>query len=877
MRASEFVAWLRRRRVLIGIIAGLIALYGAFGFWVAPGIVRGQIVKHASEALGRNVTLDEVRINPFALAVTLSRFGIEEADGKPIVAFDELYVNFSSTSAIRFAWTFSEVRLIRPRVEVVIREDSSLNLAALGNSASRANPPPTTEAKDHAAAGLPRVIVRHLVVTEGHVGVEDRGGKRPFQSSVDAISFSLENFSTLPDDEGQHAFAATTDLGERLAWRGRIGVNPIQSAGHIELTGIRLPRLAPYLVPETVEIMEGTLEAGADYDVKLTSEGNELSVTQGRLALHDVRVKTDRELTPLNLEFAPIALQLKGFLARPGSRATGLLEITPNGTGKIAVKGTFGIDPLTADLNVSVADMALQPWQTFVEPYAQIAFKGGAVHADGRFEMESAGAQAMHFEGRAALSDVSVVDSARGQEFARWRRLDVEKIVWNSQPPSLRIERIATDAPYLRFIIGPDRVTNVQEILGAATDSTRASAAPAKAAETQAPSAPMSVRIGVVTIRNGSANFADQSLKPNFATGLQELNGTVKGLSSQANARAVVSLRGKVDRYAPATIAGEINPLSAQAYSDIGLRFENIELTTFTPYSGKFAGRRIDKGKLNLNLHYRLVDRELVGENKIVFDQLTLGQPVEGPDVMSLPLDLAIAILQDRHGVIDVDLPVHGNIDDPEFSYAGIIWKALVNLIMKAVTAPFTLLASALGGGEELGYVAFAPGAREIGSSEQEKLDKLARALADRPQLRVEVRGASSHAGDRAALAEAKVMQQVRGPDALLDTPLTASEQRRLVSLYHKQLGEDPKPPDDVPAEERKARVIETARARLIEATPVTDDELRGLARDRGSAINHYLVTKGEVAAERVYLTEPNIGATAGGDGVRSELKLTVR
>ncbi len=869
-RVTTRLVWLRRRRVLLGVVAGLIALYGAFGVWIAPGIVRGQIVEQLSAALGRKVTLEEVRINPFALSVGLSKFAIQETDGAPIAAFDDLYVNFSTASAIKFAWTFSEFRVTRPRIELVIREDGTLNLAALGNASKTEAP---VEPEEPGEVGLPRVVVGHLVVADGHVGFEDRAGKRPFQSSVEAISFSLENFSTLPDDEGQHAFTATTDLGERLAWRGSIGVNPLQSAGHLELTGIRLPRLAAYLVPETVEIVEGTFEVAADYDAKIQAEGNDFSITGGRFALRDVRVKTDKELTPLNIELAPIALQVKGFAARPGSRATGSLEFTPNGEGRIAVKGTFGLDPLTADLAVSVADMALKPWQTLIEPFAGLTLERGAAHVDGRFEIGSA--DAMRFEGRAALSDFSAADSAREQDFARWTKLDLEKIAWSSEPASLAIERVSLDEPYLRFIVGPDHVTNVQQILGAGGESAPGEPEQPEAPAPQTPGSPMDVRVGLVSIRNGSANFADQSLTPAFATGLQSLNGTVKALSSQAKSRATVSLRGKVDRYAPAAIEGQINPLAAQAYSDIALRFENIELTTFTPYSGKFAGRRIDKGKLTLDLRYKLVDPELVGENKIVFDQLTLGQRVEGPEVMNLPLDLALAILKDSRGVIDIDLPVSGNIDDPEFSYGGIIWKALANLIAKAATAPFTLLAAAFGGGEELGYVAFTPGAVEIGSSEQEKLDKLARALADRPQLRVEVRGAVSSVADHAAIAQAKVMQQVRGPDAVLDTPLTAGERRALLSLYRKQFGEDPKPPEDAPAEERDARMAAAARARLIEATTVTDDELRTLARNRGITISDYLVARGEIAAERVYLTDSNMGAAAGDDGVRSELKLT--
>jgi hypothetical protein len=864
---TAVLAWARRRRLLLGIAAALIALYGALGYWVAPGIAREQIVKQLSVALERTVRLEAVRINPFALSATLSNFAITEADGAPIAAFDELYVNFSTASAFVFAWRFSEIRLTRPRLALVIRPDGSFNLAALGAG----KPPAATAAEP--AAGLPHVAVGQLTVVEGQVGFEDQRSAPPFRSSVDKISFSLRSFSTLPDDVGQHAFNATTDLGEQLAWRGSIGADPIQSRGRLDLAGIQVSRLADYLLPKTVEVTGGTIGLAADYDLTLAPAGIVLAVTGGRLALNDVRANAGGELTPLNIELAPIAFNLNGLVGQPGRRGTASLELTPNGGGKIAVRGGFGLDPLMADLNIAATDVALAPFQTFLEPFARLKLERGALHVDGRFTI-AGDSPAMRFEGSAAINDFASVDSARNESFARWRRLDVEKLSWSSRPAALGIARVAADEPYLRFGIGPDRITNLQRILVAGT-------APAAPDAPPAATQPARVNIGLVTVRNGSANFSDQSLRPQFATGLQQLTGTVKGLSSQPAARAKVALRGKVDRYAPATIAGEINPLAAQAYTDIGLRFENIELTTFSPYSGKFAGRRIEKGKLTLDLRYKLVERELVGENKIVLDQLKLGERVDSPDALDLPLQLAIAILQDSRGVIDIDLPVRGNLEDPSFSYAGIIGKALVNLIMKALTAPFKLLAAAFGGGEEMGYVAFAPGVAEIGSGEQEKLDKLARALADRPQLRLDVRGTASPDADRRALAQARLMQQVRGADAALPTPLTASEQRRLLALYRKQFGAEPSLPAGQPetasAADGKVLLIEAARQRLTESIPVTEDELRELARNRGLAIYDYLVTRANVDKERAFLTDPNLDAPGADDGVHNELKLGVR
>ncbi|MFV9645868.1 MAG: DUF748 domain-containing protein, partial [Desulfobacterales bacterium] len=225
-------------------------------------------------------------------------------------------------------------------------------------------------------------------------------------------------------------------------------------------------------------------------------------------------------------------------------------------------------------------------------------------------------------------------------------------------------------------------------------------------------------------------------------TGIQNLKGTVKGLSSESLARADVLLEGKVDKYAPVKISGQINPLSEDAYTDLALSFKNIELATFTPYSGKFAGYAIKKGKLSLDLKYKVSEDLLIGENEIFVDQLTFGERIDSPDATTLPVRLAIALLKDREGRIDIDLPVRGDLSDPEFSYGRIVVNALVNLITKIVTSPFAALANLVGGdGEELSFVEFEFGSAGLLAGQIRKLDNLAKALYERPALRLEIKG----------------------------------------------------------------------------------------------------------------------------------------
>ena len=249
----------------------------------------------------------------------------------------------------------------------------------------------------------------------------------------------------------------------------------------------------------------------------------------------------------------------------------------------------------------------------------------------------------------------------------------------------------------------------------------------------------MAIAIDAIDIKDGSANYADLWIQPHFAIGIQMLNGYVRGLSSNPRAKAKVNLEGRVDRYAPITISGETNPLIATAYTDIKMSFKGVELSSVTPYSGRFAGYKIEKGKLSADINYKIDNRKLSANHKFVINQLELGEKVDSPDAVKLPLKIAIALLKDRNGVIDLDLPVTGSLDDPQFKLGPIIWKAVLNLLTKIATAPFALLGHLFGGGEQMNYIDFPPGSAVLAPSEHDKLVALVKALKDKEKLELDV------------------------------------------------------------------------------------------------------------------------------------------
>jgi hypothetical protein len=269
----------------------------------------------------------------------------------------------------------------------------------------------------------------------------------------------------------------------------------------------------------------------------------------------------------------------------------------------------------------------------------------------------------------------------------------------------------------------------------------------------------MAIAIDAINIQDASANYADLWIQPHFAVGIQTLNGSILGLSSDPRSRAKIELKGKVDRYAPVHIWGETNPLATTTYTDVRMSFKGVELTSATPYSGHFAGYKIEKGKLSVDIDYKIENRKLTAAHKFVIDQLELGERVDSPDAVKLPLKIAVALLKDRNGVIDVDLPVTGSLDDPQFKLGPLIWKAVLNLLVKAATAPFALLGHLFGGGggEELKYIDFKPGSAVLQPSERDKLGTLVKALKEKEKLELDVPLTFSPDLDRPGLAAAQL------------------------------------------------------------------------------------------------------------------------
>ena len=567
--------------------------------------------------------------------------------------------------------------------------------------------------------------------------------------------------------------------------------------------------------------------------------------------------------------------------------------------GKLDVRGEVVPQPLKADLRVNSQNLSLAGFDPYLDKSLNAAITSALLSMDGRLVLNQGKALTVNYQGNATLGNVRLQDRVSSDDFLRWRSLALNRIQANydGTTPRVRVGAVALSTFYARIIINPNGRLNLQDIRVQPTEErrslTQSEPASASAAAASAPAAPASavtvtasgptpkaggadLRVDAITLQDGNIRFTDNFVKPNYTANLTAIGGSVGTISTAANQTpADVTLRGSVDGTAPVDIHGKVNPLAPTAFVDLTAKADGVELTNLTPYSAKYAGYPITKGKLTMDLHYLLDQGKLTADNHIFIDQLTFGDRVESKDATNLPVRLAVALLKNSRGEIDVRVPVSGSLDDPQFSIGGVILRAFVNLIARAVTAPFSLLASAFGGsgGEELGYIEFDPGTSNISQASLAKLDKLATALKDRPALKVDIVGRVDPEFDRDGLRREAVNRQIReqklkdaGDSAEADTTVKPEEENKYLERAYKA-AKFPKPRNVIGL--AKSLPPDEMRKLMETNVQVTDADLRELAQRRANAVHVALAER--VDPGRLFVVAPKLNA----DGIKDKGKTT--
>ncbi|MFM5185510.1 DUF748 domain-containing protein [Aeromonas veronii] len=562
-----------------------------------------------------------------------------------------------------------------------------------------------------------------------------------------------------------------------------------------------------------------------------------------------------RQLSDLKLALGPL-----GSKGEQPSKLT--LATHFNQSSPLAFDGQLTLSPFTLSGDINQQGLPLTLAQPYLADLVRIKVQNGLLSSKTRLDLATTAQgdlSKLTLQGGLDINGLKVVDRADNQRLLEFNTLALTGLTYDGISQQMRIKDIALNKPFARIEINEDGTTNLQQLLlpqPAATNSTHATAG------SKAPD--FRFTIDQLRTEQGNLRFADRSLSQDFVADIASLGGQSRHISNIPGQRSDLAFNGKVDRYAPVTIRGGTNLLVANPILDIAVAFHNLELTTFTPYSGTYAGYAIDKGQLSMKLHYKLEGNRLEGDNDITIKKLQLGEKIKSDQAKDLPLGLAIALLSDANGVIQMNLKVKGDLDQPDFSIGNIFWNVLGNTLSKAITSPFSLLASLADGTEDLDELPFLPGDPDLTPTQQEKLVKLAQALKDRPKLSMNIRGKVNFNEERPILQRQKlerVLAKLTGNQADLDLlEQDSALQEALAQAYEERFGEDLDDlADRLHLDEESAALRAQAMILLRDQQLITAKSLRNLAMRRAQNTKEFLVDSQGIAPERLFVLDSQV------------------
>lgn len=573
-------------------------------------------------------------------------------------------------------------------------------------------------------------------------------------------------------------------------------------------------------------------------------------------------------------QLSGIRLTARDIRLQDGATVPLQLVASINDDGQLRLEGQLTPTPFTLDVQYQLQSLSLLPFNPYVEAHTHLQLQKGTLALTGSAQLQAGVPTPLQMTLDLTLADVLAKDRRTGKKTLQWQTLALQKLQLDLAARKLAIEQVRWQKPEISAELGSDKRLNLATLLKPVAPSTDTVATPATGTSLESDATgntPFDIDIQRIMLTNGITRFRDSSLKPAFKTALHGVEFRLDRLSSGGAQPARFTLDSKIDQYAPLKVKGTLAPLQQQPGFTFTSELRGLEMPNLSPYAGTYVGYELQSGTLNLDLDYQLEQRRLKGRNGIVAKQLYLGDKVASEQAVDAPVALGLALLRDVRGVIDLDVGVQGDLDDPGFSVAGLVFKALINVVVKAAASPFQLLASLVGGREDLGQLVFAAGSDDLGADGQTQLNLLVQALQQRPQLAVEIRGNASVEADLEALQRLRVRdliaarRQWSSQDLPLETLLDDPANRSVLEDFNDQL----KLPD---ADDRKGElvkadptlegqrlIVQVYRQMLQDVAnrqTIDTEELLALADLRALAIKQYLVETAGLDHQRVQMAK---------------------
>ncbi|MFA1685154.1 DUF748 domain-containing protein [Achromobacter dolens] len=758
-------------------------------------------------------------------------------------------------------------------------------------AAATSDAPPAADAPPKPAAPAEwKVTLDAFNIHEGELYVTDAISKLDY--TLTGLAVTVEGVA-LPQVKGEPInLWLTVDNSTDGGWiraKGPLVLQPLSLELALRMGNVALAPFAPAVRSlSPILLQDGRLGLTAQVHVLDKNGVIDASATGVRAELAQFKAR-DETLNPaLDVALQQLVVTADRLAMGPGASNFTLAAAGIQGGGKLDLKGAFTPQPLSVKTSVDLSGLNVASFAPYFASSLNATVRAITLGAKGDAEFAAANGSApmkAGWKGGVDITDVDLQDRVNKDDFLNWKRLGLsgmnvsvagEKIVAG-------LGDIALDDFYGRILLNAQGRLNVMDLVAAPGQAggsiTQDTQTPGRRAEPPAPAAKgggmPDISLNSVTLTRGRMTFTDRFVKPNYVAELSSIDGSITAVSSTNPQPAKVKVTGRVYTTAPLSISGVVQPFAKYLSLDLKASAKGVDLPRFNTYSAKYVGYPIKRGKLSVDLEYKIKDRALLATNHVVLNQLTFGDKTNSPDATKLPVLLAVALLKDSRGNIDINLPISGSLDDPEFSVGGIVVRVLLNLVVKAVTSPFSLLASAFGGGEELSYVEFAPGSAALTDDTLQRIDTLTKALVDRPALKMDLSGRADPKTDLDGLRQAWVDAQIRLAKAREVAPrgkkpnpagveVSGAERAKYLEKVY----------DDTDLKDKPRNFIGMAKSvppqqmeeMLRAAAPVGDEQLRQLADARAQAVYEKLQAQ-EGLADRVFIVAPQLDA----DGIKDE------
>jgi hypothetical protein len=807
---------------------------------------------------------------------------LTDADNKQVLNLPQLQVTLGNSDVFGEHFTISHVLLEGLTANLAREHGGQINLLQMletgeqgRTDAAKADVSAvvTTKPQDAPPAQTFQLAMHDIEIRNAAVHFIDQQATQALNADVEKFDLTVDHANL---DAGKRKIAIGDISSNNASFKLNLGKKTVSAANTTSTsshpnTGSRLEKISA----------SAKKTASEDAAYKIDIDKFEVDNWQAHIEDHSLA-------QPAITDFKSFKLNVQSISSSANALATIDMQTAINQRGQLAINGKLGLQPLHSELTLDAKSIDLLGLQPYVTDQVNLLLTSASLSAKGILKLDRGRDNAGNtlsggFKGSVNLDNVATVDKLTSEDFLRWRALAFNGIDIKLTPLAVKIDQIALSDFFARVILDPTGHINLQDIArntttdgksltsdtrGATASKSSSAAAPPASAAAPAKTNPLPIKVGKLTMQGGKVRYTDNFIKPHYTANLMDLGGTVGGLSSDANSRANVDLHGQVND-APLTIAGTINPLKSDLSLDIKANVKGMELAPLSPYSGRYIGYGIEKGKLSFEVAYQIEQRKLTAQNRLILDQLTFGDKIDSPIATKLPVQFAVSMLQDRNGVIDVNLPIGGSLDDPDFSVGGIVFKLIVNVITNAVTEPFALLGSLFGGGHEMSTLAFDSGSAVIVPTGEDKLKALATALNERPALKLEMTGYADPDNDRNGLQQASLLRKLHaikakdlGAHGTLDTManITVTPEEYPALLKRAYQAETFTKPRNALGFAKDLSVAEMEKL-ILANSPISDDDLISLGNRRSQAVKEWLLTNGKVPPERLFILASKLGA----------------